>query len=302
MKCTSSIALLILIILPLIVIIVLLTLPIDILADAANTTVIQINITQVAQISVSPAALNWSQVSPGSNGTVQTVTVTNIGSTTFTNGIYVSADSWVNTTNNPTPPNTDPTKYMAATFLVIANSTDSANNVYWFVEQISWNETNYITPSPTGANPSAKSWGYYRNITNWWLWELKNASGDSSCRNGTDGATLTIVQTPGSTNLGTNYTANFVTNNSQTWGIWNFTSGALKDYCVATHTSCNYILIYKYDLNNTGLGSCGAQRGYLAPSSSFGPGQSVSFSVKPHIPSATIAGTVWNSTVTFTAA
>jgi hypothetical protein len=270
-------------------------LPADIKAAAGNTTV-QVNISEVAQITVSPASLNWSSVTPGANGSVQKITVKNTGSTTFSNGIYVSVDSFVNTTNNPTAGD-DPAKYMAGSFMVIANTTDQPNDQYWFINQMSWNETNY--PSPTSPTANAVSWGYYQNKSNSWLWEIVPPTGETSCRNGTGGgASFIIVNTAGSKDLSSVSTATFITNNSLTWGTFNFTTGPLKDYCVAVHTSCNYMMIYKYDMNSS-LPNCWI-RGYAAPGS-FAPGIEKYFDVKPHVPNGVPAGTVTNSTITFTA-
>jgi hypothetical protein len=269
-------------------------LPTDILADATNTTVIQVNISEVAQISVSPSSISWTQIAPGTNGSVQRITVRNTGSTTFSNGIYVSVNSFANTTSNPTAGD-DPRKYMAGSFLAISNTTDLTNDKYWFVNQISWNESTY--PNPSNPNPGATMWGYYQNKTNSWLWEFKPSTGETSCRNGTGGAGLKIIPTAGSKDISTASTATFITNDTA-WGTWNVSAGPLQEYCIAVHTSCNYIMVYKFDMN-TSLPNCW-NKGYIAPGS-FTPGTEKYFDVHPNIPNGVPAGTVTNSTVTFTA-
>jgi hypothetical protein len=297
MKCTSSIALLILLILPLIGVIVLLTLPIDILADTSNTTVIQVNISSVAALSVTPVSVSWSQVTPGGNGSVQTITVKNTGSTNFNTGIGVSVDSWVNTTNNPTA-GSDPTKYMAGSFLVITNSTYEPSDTWWFMNQMSWNESNtFLSSPPTSATTGAVSWGYYWNMSNYWLWELKNGS-DGTCRNST-GASLKIQPTQGLISLGSATSLGFVTNTTQ-WSTWNYTSGSgpLISYCIAASQDCKYLMIYKHDMNSS-LPTCYV-KSHIAPGS-LTPGQSKTFDINPHVPTGVPAGTVTNSTVTFTA-
>jgi len=282
-----------LLILPLIGLIVLLTLPTDILADAANTTNILVNVSEVSQISVTPAVMSWLQLAPGTNGTVKNITVENIGSTTYSTGIYLSVDSWANTTNNPTSPNTDASKYMSGSFLTVSNSTFSANDEYFFVNQVSWNETTY--PSPSSPTAGADSWGYYSNLTNTWLWEL-SMSADGSCRNGTDTA-LKIQPTANLNSLSGATAAEFMDNGTQ-WSTWNVTGGPLGQYCIAVASDCKTIMIYKFDMNSS-LPTCNL-RNYIAPGS-LAPSQSKSFDVKPHIPNGIPAGSLMNSTVTVTA-
>lgn len=284
--------LLVMIILPLIALITFFILPINIQA-ATNTTVIEVNISEVSQIGISPGNISWSQVVPGSNGSVQTVTIENIGSTTFTNGMYVSVDSMINYTNNPTAGDAAD-KYMAGTFLVAGNSSTLANDVWWFVNSILWNESTYPA-GMTGASSEADMWGYYHNKSQSYLFEL-NKSDDGTCRNCSD-AYLKIVQTVGSKDLTSTYSAVCSSNNTE-WGLWDFESGPLQNYCVVAHTSCNFLMIYKFDLNAT-ISSCGNDT-YILPGS-FAPGASKDFYVKPHVPSGTPAGTATNSTVTVTA-
>jgi hypothetical protein len=271
----------------------LLTLPVDILADATNTTNVRINVSQVSQLSVSPLYVSWSQIAPGTNGSVQTITIKNIGSTSFATGIWVSVDSWVNTTNNPTSPNTDASKYMSGSFLVIGNSTHTATDEYWFVNQISWNETTF--PNPTGGiTTGAVSWGYYWNMSNSWIWELKPFTGDTSCRNGT--TSLKIQATPNLVNVSGATSATFMANITQ-WSTWNISSGPLVNYCIAASSDCKYLMIFKFDKNTSF--TCNKDD-YITPDS-LAPGQSKYFDIKPHIPTGFPSGTLMNSTVTFTA-
>jgi len=182
MRLESKVILLIAIFITFICLIFSLMVPVEILADATDTSEILVNISESAQIEVNPTNLQWLQVSPGGNSSVTRVTVQNTGSTTFSNGIYVSVDSWANSTNNPTA-NDDVTKFMAGSFLVITNST-YYDTTYWFVNQISWNETTY--PDPVSPTTGAVSWGYFHNKTESWLWEL-NGSTAGDCANATGG-------------------------------------------------------------------------------------------------------------------
>jgi len=295
MKCTTSVALLIAIILPLIALLAFLMIPVDIQA-ATNTTVIEINISEVSKIEVTPTELSWTLLTPGTNGSIQNITVKNTGSTIFSNGIYLSVDTWKNTTNNPTAGD-DPTKYMAGTFLTAGNLTHVASDRWWFINQISFNET--TEPSAAGYSgwsTSATSWGYYQNNSQDWLWEM-TAGGDGDCRNMSESGSFKIVQTADSKDLGTTHSANWASNNTE-WGLWSFATGALTEHCVVTHTSCNFIMIYKFDRNTT-ISSCNNDT-YVHPGT-LNCGNSKTIFLKPNIPNGVPAGFLTNSTLTITA-
>jgi hypothetical protein len=293
MKC-AGITLLIMMILPLIALIAFLMQSIDTLA-ATNTTIIQVNISEVAQIQVSPDYLDWSQIAPGANGTLRNITVTNTGSKTFSNGIYISV--FDNATTNPTD-NDLAYDYVSGTFLVAGNSTDLGNEAWWFVNQISWNESTY--PSPTSPTAGADSWGWYHNTSSKWMWELVGNGSNYCNRGGDDGVTLKVQPTAGSASLGGATSATYSANNTY-WSVWNISSGPLQQYCIAAHVSCNYIMIYRWDKNSSLPTGCFPPKlDYILPGS-LAPSAEKRFWVKPHIPSGIVSGTAQNSTITITA-
>lgn len=295
MKCTSSI-LLITLILPLIVLITFLMVPIDIQA-ATNTTEILVNISVVATISVSPDYMQWLQVAPGQNGSVEKITVENTGSTTFTS-LYVSVDSYLNTSGgNPTGGDSS-LKYLSGSFLQMTNTSWFSDDTWWFVNQMSWNESTY--PEPTGASDGSLSWGYFHNASQRWLWELTN--GSTNCNQGKDaGVLLGVVDTVDSVDLSSNVSGDFLTNDS-TWSVWGFASGIFKNYCVAAHMDCNYIMAYKFDKNSSLPGATACNTTNLdASASMLNPGQKTYYWAKATVPKGVPAGSATNSTVTFTA-
>lgn len=294
MKCMSRFALLIAIILSFISIMIFLMMPVDIQA-AINTTEILVNISEVSQITVSPDHISWLQVAPGGNGTLTKITVRNTGSTSFSTGIYVSVDTFGNTTNNPTYGD-DTTKYMSGSFLVMGNSTDKGNDIWWFVNTIAWNESSY--PEPTSPTSGAHSWGYFYNKTDKWLWEVKGNSTPSCNVGPDDGGSVKIVQTQGSKNLGSVYSGDFLGNDS-TWSVWSFSDGIWKDYCVAVHINCNYTMIYRFDQNSSLPAYNVCNNTYLYYET-LNPNNEKYFWAKPHVPWGVPAGTASNSTVTFT--
>ena len=296
MKNVLSIALSIGIVLSSIALISFLMVPVDIHASATCTTEILVNISEVAQIDVTPDQIAWLQIAPGANGTVRNITVKNIGSNSFSNGIYVSVDSFGNATNNPTVGD-DSTKYMAGSFLVAGNSTDLGNDEWWFVNQISWNESSY--PSPAGPTAGADSWGWFHNKTDKWLWELSNTTNDDldGCNNN-EGTGLKIQPTQGLASL-VGATAATYSNNNSEWSVWNISSGPLQHYCIAVHKDCKRLMIYKFDLNSSLPSPC-TNKVYIIPGS-FAPNAEKLFWVKPHISYGVPAGAAMNSTVTVTA-
>ncbi len=289
-----SVVLLTAIILPLIALMVFLMIPADIQA-ATNTTVIEVNISTVAQITVAPKWLSWYQVAPGGNGSIQTVTVENTGSEAFLNGIYVEVDSYTNKTTNPTV-GSAAHNYMAGSFLVIANSTDWPNDRFWFVNQMSWNETYY--PNPASPTAGAISWGWYNNASQRWLWELvPNASGGQCVQGDDQGVGLKVQPTVDSASLSGATSANYISNSSE-WSLWGLSNGPLADYCILASVDCTHLMIYRYDKNSSLPTSTNCT--YI-DSSTFSASESVTFYLKPHVGKGTVAGTATNSTVTFTA-
>lgn len=297
MKLEFKIILFILLLVSFVFFIASLMLPIEILADAVNTTVIQVNVSEVASIEVNPTSISWTQIAPGANSSIQQVSIKNTGSASFGAGIFVSVNSFVNTTNNPTAGDASD-KYMAGSFLVVANSTFLATDLFYFVNQISWNESTY--PEPTSPTAGAVSWGFYNNKTQSWLWELK-PSADGTCRNRTDTALKiknTVDSGTGSRDLSSGTSAGTASANTTEWCTFTFTAGPLVDYCVAASSDCKRLMIYRHDLNSS-LPSC-TKTSELVPGT-FSPGVTKYVNLKVHISKGVPAGTVTNSTVTFTA-
>ncbi len=257
-----------------------------------NTTEIALNISEVASISVIPTYLEWIQVTPGTNGTPESITIKNTGSTNFTY-LYASVDSFAEETTNPLFTG-NPADYTAGSFLVLKNSTDTE---YRFVNRMEWNYTdtldNYV---PTSG---AVSRGFFKNITKEYLWDIVDDS-NNQCLN-TSEMTFTIKTVPDN-GANRDMSSNTVTgtggSNTTTWSSWTFSSGPLSGYCVAVYHDCTKIMVYQWD-HNSSLPTCSDLR-YIQ-SSTFSPGNTHVISANVYVPKGIPAGNATQSTLTITA-
>jgi hypothetical protein len=259
-----------------------------------NTTTIAVNVSSVGQLSVTPSYLEWIQIAPGGQGTDQTITITNTGSIDFTTGLYASVNSFSAEASNPIGGAS--TAYAAGSYLVLKNASDT---VYHFANRMEWNDST-IVGSISGKNANGISWGKYRNLTNYWIWELRKDN-NNQCLNTTTGtpntAALTIINTQGTFDLTGSTTSATPVGNTSEWGIWSFSAGPLADYCVAVRKNCQSFMIYRWDYNSS-LTAC-TTRKYL--NNSLSVGQSIIVTANVFIPSGTPAGNATQSTLTFTA-
>ncbi|MDI6826317.1 MAG: hypothetical protein QMD36_03965 [Candidatus Aenigmarchaeota archaeon] len=268
------------------------------LADT-GTVEIAVNVSTVSALSVQPTYLEWIQVAPGSNGTDQTITITNTGSQPFSTGIYASVDSFAEETSNPLG-SSDPASYAAGGFLVLTNHTDT--NIYYFVNRLEWNDTS-IASSVTGKSAAGVSWGFFRNKTQRFLWEIAKDN-NNECLNTTSGAPNTMAFKIKTTAFdGTDYDIGTGTvsatgyANTTEWSSWNFTSGPLASYCIAIAKNCQKFMLYRYDKNSS-LPACATTK-YL--NSTLAPSGQLLITANVWLPEGIPAGNATQSTLTITA-
>jgi len=259
-----------------------------------GTVSINVNVSEVSQISVLPSYLEWIQVVPGNNKTDQTITVTNVGSTVLTNGVYGEVNSFAEITN----PWTGGTP-RAGSFLVIKNSTSS---LYYFVNRLEWNDTS-IAGSVENKDANGVTWGFFRNKTQKWLWEV-DKDNNGECLNSTAGvgntAMIRIKTTAfdGTYNLATNMAnGSSVGANTTEYSFWTFASGPLYDYCVALRKTCDAFMIYKWDKNSSWT-ACGST---LYLNNTLQLTGSLTLTANVFVPSGTQSGNATASILTITA-
>lgn len=261
-----------------------------------NVTVI-VNISQVSQIEVLPTLLNWTGCTPGADCGNKTLDVKNIGSINLT-------DVWaqVNTTEvestNPLGSGSA-SSYSAGGLMAMTNDTELT---WYFVGRLEWNIS--YTPTfyspPSGAAATNRSWGWFRNTSYNYLWELYNGTPtpDTNCSSAN-----TVIKIELDADAGTSDTRNpsesgTFTAGTGEWGVATFSNGPWTDYCVATYYDCTKIYIYKYDFGSQ-FPDCGADRIYLT--ANLVPGDVVVYHVRAWVPEGIPAGDTTGDTLTISA-
>ena len=279
-----------------------------------GTVNVTVNISRVAQMNILPAWLVWNLTTPGTDGGNKTIDVKNSGSLNLTN-LY----AWINTneTERFNPLAGDAAtgfarNYSSGGFIAMANDTYTLG---WnYVGRQEWN----ITYTPTGASITAmsttitnRSVGYFRNITNEYLWQVYNGS------NATCNSTNAVLRVSKVADIGETSTRDMTTATSYDagtfvegtgigapWGVFTFSAGAWKDVCVAAYWDCSKIYIYKYDYRSTGSGgvfsgACG-KRNYLT-TDNLKPGEVRIYNLRAWVPYGIPAGNTTAAVLTILA-
>jgi len=267
------------------------------LADTGTIT-IYVNISTTAALSVQPTVLSWTLIVPGNNGTDQTITITNTGSTVFSSGVYASVNSFAKEASNPIG-SSSASSYASGGFLVLKNTSDTT---YYFVNRMEWNDST-ITDSVTNKDTNGVSWGFFRNMSQKFLWEITKDNA-SLCTNGSASNSMHLhIKTVADTGSNRDMTANIATDtfssNTTEWSTWTFSSGPLQNYCAAIDKNCKRFMLYRWDWNGT-LPACPASsRKYL--NATLNPSSQLLVTANVWIPSGIPAGDTTNSTLTITA-
>ncbi|MCK4554992.1 MAG: hypothetical protein KAT83_00135 [Candidatus Aenigmarchaeota archaeon] len=226
--------------------------------DTFNVTV---NISAVAQIIVIPTSLSWAQLSPGSNGAVQNVSLKNIGSLNLST-IYASANTITLESANPLGSGEAP-KYAAPGLMMVQNATSGSS--YYHLGRLEWNLSAALAGEVFPALEPTWSHGWYRNSSgNEYLWLLMNGT-DGTCNTSTGNPIFRIKTAPeNDTSMKRDLTTEVTTgdvcggsytapSSSESWGVFSC-SGAtnpLNGHFVAVYYDCTKIYIYNYDKSST---------------------------------------------------
>jgi hypothetical protein len=263
---------------------------------ATGDVTIYVNVSTTAAISVQPTVLSWLLIAPGNNGTDQTLTITNTGGTAFSTGVYASVNSFAKETSNPLG-STNPTSYASAGFLVLKNATDTT---YYFVNRMEWNDST-ITDSVQNKDTYGISWGFLRNMSQNFLWEISKDNA-SLCLNGSASNTMhlhikTVADTGSNRDITDSIAIDTFSANTTEWSVWTFSDGPLQNYCAAIARNCQRFMLYRWDKNGT-LPSCTNTR-YL--NATLNPSSQLLVTANVWVPSGIPAGDTLNSTLTITA-
>ena len=256
-----------------------------VLADVNDTVTIDVNVTEVASITVVPDTLNWTNVGTGQMGGVQYLNIKNAGSI---NVSQISAYMDTLTTESVRPYGSgNPKSYSAGGVITLKNESDSK---YYFAGRIEWNWTQDIPNHLWSAVTSPKAWGYFRSTSNDYVWVLGNGTGTSGRCNET-GSQFAIEY---DVDLGTEATRTPITvgastGRDATWSYFsvNDASSPLNQYCVAAYYDCSKIYIYHFD-KRSGLGGC-TNSAYLQ-SVALVPGSTIILATDAWVPNGYPAG------------
>jgi hypothetical protein len=220
--------------------------PTKVTAATTNQTNITVQVADVTQITILPTTVSWSSLNPGSIGGLRYIQVRNSGSRNIST-IYAYADTLTSEQNNPYPAG-DSSAFSSGSVLMLKKNETGAT--YYYADRLEWNITQPAGSGGTNCQ-NAVAWGYYRNVTNEYVWCLTNGTEINATHGCNSTGTTFYIETDADNgtvasrqpNLGA--TADSLT--QADWGIFKFTSGPLNNMCVAIHRLCTKILIYKYD-------------------------------------------------------
>ena len=222
---------------------------------ANNTVLVDVNVTQLSELTVTPDRINWTQVSVGTAGGQRNLTLRNTGSVNLTN-VHSYTSILENETARPYT-SSNPDSYSAGGVLVFRNATDST--FYWS-GRLEWNWTttiqNLVWPSEIDVN-SRVAYGFFRNASNSFVWAVGNgtnstggASGRGVCnQTGTEFAIEDDID-DGTTNT-RSPTVTGITwdGGDQNYSFFSVSraGNVIDTMCVAVSYACDKIYVYKFD-------------------------------------------------------
>ena len=258
---------------------------------AEDTVTVDVNVATVAQLTVIPEILSWSDINPGTTGTVQSLNIKNTGSVNLTY-IYAYVDTLTDEATRPYGYD-DPLMYAAGGVIVFKNET---YDKFFFAGRLEWNWTEDVGNDDLSAITSPVAWGFFKNTSYEYYWALGNGT-DGFCNN--TGAQFAIEDDVdnGTVETRTPTTTDIILQTGTDWGYFsiNRASAPLYESCVAAYYDCSKIYIYRYD-KRTGFASCGNPNYIQAPN--LVPGETHTLTLNVYIPLGIPFGNLNTSTFT----
>ena len=277
-----------------------------------DTVTINVGVATSAMIEVTPYIATFTSVIPGSEPDIPAslrFTITNVGSTNFTN-MYVSVDVPTDSQEANNPLGTGvPANYYAGGFVVLMNDTMLTVSDQWkFVGRQEWNLTD--KPSDYTVGDDVVAWGYFGNTSRQYFWDLKSNDTDGTCnQTGTQiriknwavngSAAAYNLETPS----GDRTVHDMDTKVGENWGIFNAqANGPLANYCIAARTDCKRIFIYQWRQGDTLFDQC-TDYWYIYndATNKFKPNDQFYFNMTVWVPKGIPAGSTSSSILTVAA-
>jgi hypothetical protein len=259
---------------------------------------IEVNISSVIMVDITPADFSWDGIDPGGVGDNTTegtgyyaIQIENIGSRNIS---YVWFNSTYPTIN---PFGTGNNSADAGNFVVLSKNTSSTE--YWFINRAEYNTTTELVylKDPDGNMPPNSSkyiYGRYHNASNEYFWMINSTS---ACN--VTGTTIYVgngshskTQT-GTTNFETGAVESFTLTNYENYGYGDITTGPLNGLCVAVDSTCTRVFFSKWNADapfhlcdNSNYAWNYSADGYLVPGDSFAMG------IKVYVPYGIYEGSV----------
>jgi hypothetical protein len=267
-------------------------------ASTNDTVTVDVSIQGVGQIVVTPTSVSWSNLEPGSIGSIINLTIENAGSNNLSE-IYVSVNTWDIETSNPLGTG-NPAVYAASGFMLIQNES-SSNDKYYYAGRLEWNLSDILSNEilSLGSGTENFSHGWYRNLTNKYLWKLENGSA-GYCNN--TGTSFVLKKSPeNSTTENRDITTDSESCTFDSAGVnWSThtcsdADNPLTGHCIAAYKDCDRVYLYRYDYSSE-FPTC-SDREYLT-NVTLTPSDTTKARVFASIPSGTPQGSTAQAVLT----
>ena len=278
---------------------------------ASDTVTIEVNVSTLTQITVTPDYLNFTQMSPGSLPTdKRTLTIENIGSTDV-NNIFATIDTTDLETTNPIGTGTI-ANYAAGGFITIKNSTGTG---YYWLGRLEWNDTgDSFSGASFPTNLGNITRGWIRNGSQNFLFSMTNGSVTTENDYGFCNETGTEIRveadaddaSAGTRDLTSGHHVCLLESTGLDYSIHTCPANSvLGGMCVAAFRDCTRILIYQWDYNTTSTrysasGYSCTNKTYIS-FDTYDPSDSTTLTVMAWVPKGTPSGNATTSTLWITA-
>lgn len=258
------------------------SIPLSQAADTKTVTV-EVSITSLSQITLSPSYLTFYSLTPGTFSSESKIDIRNTGSDNITQ-LYAYPDTLTDESIRPYG-FSNSTYYAAGGVLIIRNET---NATHFWAGRIEWNSTEDISNMVKTGVTSPVAWGFLKNTSIEYNWLVGNGTPTTQgiafrfCNtSGTQFAIENDVDN-GTAGSRTPTTGGITLDGSDdSYSYFSVSRNALPNQCVAVSANCGKVYMYKYD-KRAGFSTC-LNTNYLQEGA-LQPGEIHSVNMSAYIP------------------